>query len=180
MRLSFISCFISRRECWEDHFDFERYAGFGFMAMIYQRVWDKDCIMIGDSLVMQRASISAWKASWPKYCLLSMPRCVQLLAQESDKQVHLRKWRNRYTSGRALLYILIQAKAFGFSKEKIEWQEAMNYQNARNRWLARIFTLLVPVFLCRNLLNYLTLRKRKLAGAISTSGYKVSPINTYS
>jgi len=134
------------------------------MAMIYQKVWQSPCLMLGDPLVVQRASVSAWKASWPQYCLLSMPRVVKLLSSRENCTELISKWRSRYASGYALVYLLIQAKAFGFQKEREKWKEAMSYQNFKNRCIAALITFLMPTVACKLILSYLTHKKKAASG----------------
>ena len=145
-RPGFVSSFISHRDLWTADFDFEPYAGYGFLTMIYQQVFDEPCLLIGEPLVVQRSSLTAWKSEWPRYLLLSMPRIIKLLPFTEEKQLQiLGRWRHGYSRPKQFTYNALLALSSGFITEDA-WKEVLNYQGRLNRNISKLVKLLPRAF----------------------------------
>jgi len=145
-RPGFISSFLAHRSLWEGEFDFEPYAGYGFIAWIYSRIFNEKVVLMGEPLVVQRISATLWKGEWPRYLLLSQPRILKMLPyDEAEFAKLLNRWRSAYSRPKQFIYNAILARSNLFSS-KPQWSEVLQYQSATNRMIS-CFSKMLPASL---------------------------------
>lgn len=151
-RPGFISSFMAHRSLWQGMFDLRPYAGYGFLAWIYTRIFEEQVLLIGEPLCVQRISKALWKAEWPRYLLLSQPRIIQMLPFEEDEKKQVMDcWRRAYSNPRQFFYNALLARSNGFSSDPA-WLEVLGYQRRLNQLISKIICF-CPVSLGRQIVG---------------------------
>lgn len=161
LRPGFISSFVAHSSLWEAPFEMKPFAGYGFLAMLYSRIFDETCMLVGEPLAIQRSSDSVWKGQWPRYLLLSQPRILTSLPFEEDRKVSImKKWQRYYCRPIPFIYNCVFAKGAGFM-DSSDWPEALTFQPKRNRYISQLIGL-IPSGLCRAFVTWYLSRKHNL------------------
>lgn len=147
----FITAMIFRRQAYIDGASFDKpaFEAWEFLARIYLGGREGRVRVFNFPVVGQRLGVHAWKANWPRYWLVNMPRMLRALEDEKVTVGAVAQWREVEISAKRLFIDTLVAKAFGTGCMDSFWREAAVYQPGWRAWLLAGVRWMLPCCVAR-------------------------------
>lgn len=135
------------------------FPGYGFMAAIYKNSIHGKFVYLPKPWVVQRRSVSLWKARWPKFWLVTLPKMFDWL--ESTHGVKGALNAIKLETNRAAVRNLLAARANGYVSSDSFWAESGNYLNQFPLMMGK-FLRVTPIWLTSSIYQFLYAVKKIL------------------
>lgn len=147
----FITAMIFRRNIYIDGAEFDKpeFEAWEFLARIYYGGRFGKVRVHNFPVIGQRLGVHAWKANWPRYWLVNMPKMLHALELDGVTSGAVDEWRSQEVSLKRITIDAIVAKAFGLTSSDSFWREAAVYQRGLKRGILLIIGYGLPCFLAR-------------------------------
>jgi glycosyltransferase involved in cell wall biosynthesis len=147
----FITAMIFRHQAYVDGAEFDRpeFEAWEFLARIYYGGRKGNVRVHNFPVIGQRLGVHAWKASWPRYWLINMPKMLHALEMAGATSGAVEEWRSQEVSLKRITIDAVVAKAFGLTSSDSFWREAAAYQRGLKRASLLIIGYGLPCFLAR-------------------------------
>jgi glycosyltransferase involved in cell wall biosynthesis len=145
----FVTSMVFLRQSYENGADFDKpeYDGWGFLARIYSGGCNRVVSVVNFPSLAQRLGVHAWKASWPRYWLVNMPRLLSDLEAAGMTKGAVAYWREHEVSLKRILIDAVVAKAVGIGAKDAFWCDALRWQCGLRRVILTSVRWLVPCWL---------------------------------
>lgn len=141
----FISAVIFRKSMFAGAEECEvMFPGYGFMAAIYKNSINGKFVYLPKPWVVQRRSVSLWKARWPKFWLVTLPKMFDWLENTHGVSGALNAI--KLETNRSAIRNLLAARANGYASSDMFWEESGKYLAPFAMMIGKIFRY-VPVWL---------------------------------
>jgi glycosyltransferase involved in cell wall biosynthesis len=121
------------------------FNGYSFLSRIYSGMSGTKVAFIRPPILIQRRGVQAWKAEWPDYWLLSMPRLLHRLDRLGVTGCALARWQNEALTLKGFTKDCIVAKALKHSWRSDFWRESRSYHSdVRRKLVSWFIQYLVP------------------------------------
>lgn len=156
----FISAVIFRKTMFSGSEECEvMFPGYGFMAAIYKNSIHGKFVYLPKPWVVQRRSVSLWKARWPKFWLVTLPKMFAWL--ENTHGVNGALSAIKLETNRAAVRNLLVARANGYASSDSFWVESGKYLNPFPLMMGKILRV-TPIWIISSIYQFLFAFKKML------------------